>query len=94
MNINKIIKEMPIKPLSDRLVILPIDKEISSSIIIPKGMGEEHKPREGIIVSIGKKVKELKLKDHVIFKYFQPQDIKIKGNKCFIAKEEDVYLRL
>jgi len=94
MNIDKIIKEMPIKPLSNRLVLFPIDKEISSSIIIPEGMGKGREPREGIIIAIGKDVKELKLKDRVIFKYFQPQDIKIKGNHCFIAKEEDIYLKL
>jgi co-chaperonin GroES (HSP10) len=94
MNIDKIIKTMPIKPLLDRLVIVPINKEISSSIIIPEGMGKERKPREGIVVAIGKDVKELKLKDRIIFKYFQPKDIEIKGVRCFIAKEEDVYLKL
>ena len=93
MNIDNIIKKMPIVPLDKSVVVYPIEKELSSSIIIPEGMGNERKPREGIVIAIGKNVKELKIKDKIIFKYFQPQDIEINGNKCFIAKEEDVYLK-
>ena len=94
MDIDKTIKEMPATPLADRVIILPIKKEQESSIVIPEGMGEERKPREGFVVAVGKDVKELKLKDRVIYKYFQPQDVEIKGEKCLIAKEEDIFLKL
>ena len=88
-----------LKPLHDRVVIKPHERETvtSGGIIIPDTAKE--KPQQGKVVAIGKgrvrddgTVQPLDLKegDKILFGKYSGTEIKIDGNDYLIMREEDV----
>ena len=91
--------EVKVKPLGDRLLILPLDeKEVNKGgIIIPDTAKE--KPQEGTVVAVGtgklddsgKKIEfNVKVGDKVLISKYGGTEIKIDGENYLIMREDDV----
>ena len=76
-----------IKPLSDRVVVKPIEveKKTAAGIILPDANKE--KPQEGIVINVGPGKKDepmtLKENDHILFSKYGGTEYKI-GDETFI----------
>ena len=85
---------MKIKPLADRVLILPTKAEevTMSGIIIPDSAKE--KPLRGTVVAAGNGTKEeemiLKENDTVLYGKYAGQEIEIEGEKYLIMRQADV----
>ncbi len=93
VNINKI------KPLSDYLLIEPLEREtkLPSGIVIPDTAKE--KPQEGKVLSIGPGRRDdkgniipmdIKSGDVVMYKKWGGTEVKVEGKDLLLVKEEDV----
>jgi chaperonin GroES len=90
--------KMKIKPLSDKVVIKPLEAEqkTASGIVIPDTAKE--KPAQGEVVAVGPgKVKEgksiamtVKIGDKVLYSKYSPQEVKVDGTEYLIISEEDI----
>ena len=85
---------MNIKPLADRVLILPADAEqkTASGIIIPDSAKE--KPLQGTVKAVGHGTKDeemvLKEGDKVLFGKYSGTEIEFDGVKYLIMKQSDV----
>lgn len=85
---------MNIKPLADRVLVLPADAEqkTASGIIIPDSAKE--KPLQGTVKAIGHGTKDeemvLKEGDTVLFGKYSGTEIEIEGTKYLIMRQSDV----
>ncbi len=90
---------MKVKPLSDNILIEPVDREekTPSGIVIPDTAKE--KPQEGKVVAVGpghfsesgQMIKPgVKVDDRVIYKKWGGNEVKIEGREYLIVKEEDI----
>lgn len=85
---------MNIKPLADRVLILPAPAEevTVAGIIIPDSAKE--KPLKGKVVAAGKGTKDeemvLKEGDTVIFGKYAGTEIEFEGEKYLIMRQNDV----
>lgn len=88
-----------LKPLSDYILIEPLEGEtkLPSGIVIPDSAKE--KPQEGKVISIGSGKRDenvnvipmnVKVWDKVMFKKWGGTDIKFEGKDMLLVKEEDV----
>ena len=88
-----------LRPLSDHMIIKPLDEEkvTSSGIVLPDNATE--KPTRGEILAVGPGKKDekgnympmsVKVGDTVLFKKYGPDEIEIDGEKIMVASEEDV----
>ena len=81
---------MNFKPLNDYVAIKPILAEkTQGGIIIPDSAQE--KPTKGEIVAIGKNVKDLALKDTVLYKEWGGNKFKLDGEEYILMKEEEIF---
>lgn len=90
--------EMNIKPLSDRVVISPLEnaEEKVGSIYIPDTAKE--KPQEGEIVAVGPGKTEdgkliamtVKVGDRVLYGKYAGTEIKKDGKELLIVRESDI----
>jgi chaperonin GroES len=90
---------MEIRPLNDRVLVLPVEKEekTSGGILIPDTAKE--KQQEGKIIAVGPgKVNEkgdrvplnVKKNDRVLFGKYAGNEIKIDGIEHLIMREDDI----
>lgn len=89
---------MKIQPLSDRIVVKPLDSVTMSKggIVIPDTAKE--KPQEGEVVAVGpgklddgeRMPMELKVGDKVIFETWSGKEYKVDGVEYKILREDDV----
>lgn len=85
---------MNIKPLADRVLILPCpaEEKTVSGIIIPDSAKE--KPLKGTVVATGNGTKEeemtLKEGDTVIYGKYAGTEIEFEGEKYIIMRQSDV----
>ncbi len=90
---------MKIKPLSDRVIVEPIEKaeEKKSGIIIPDTAKE--KPQEGKIIAVGpgKRTEDGKLLpmdvkegDKILYGKYSGTEIKIDGKEYLIMHQDDI----
>ena len=89
---------MSIRPLGDRVLVLPIEQEEvkKGGIIIPDSAKE--KPQEGKIVAVGPgkhedgKLVPLNVKkgDRVLYSKYGGTEIKIDGKDHLIMREDDI----
>lgn len=81
---------MKLRPLFDRIIVERIDAEgkTAGGIIIPDTA--KQKPYEGIVMSIGKNVKDVAVGDKVLFSKFTGSEIKVESQVYLIMKEIDV----
>lgn len=94
-------KKFHIKPLSDRVVVKPEEKEgekkLASGIIIPETADKE-KPMKGEVVAVGpgkvddgKRVPlDLKVGDTVLFSKYGYDEVKIDGEEYYILSESSI----
>ena len=93
---------MNIKPLHDRVVVEPLQKEkdgkTKSGIYLPETINKE-RPEEGTIIAVGPgKLNEkgervplsVKKGDRVLFTKYGPNEIKVDEKEYLIAREEDI----
>ena len=84
---------MNIKPLADRVLVLPTAAEAKvGGIIIPDTAKE--KPLRGTIVAAGKGTKDeemvLKEGDEVLFGKYAGTELELEGTKYLIMRQSDV----
>jgi len=89
---------MKVKPLSDNVLIEPLESETktASGIVIPDTAKE--KPQQGRIIAVGpgktengKHIKVgVKEGDKVMYKKWGGNEMKIEGKEFLIVKEEDI----
>jgi chaperonin GroES len=90
---------MKLKPLSDRLVVEPKEREqtTTSGIILPETAAE--KPQEGEVIAVGpgrmdddgKRVAmDVAVGDRVLYAKYGGTEVKVDGKKLLILKESDV----
>ncbi len=88
-----------LKPLADRVIVEPIEREetTASGIILPE-MAKE-KPQEGRVLAVGPGRRdedgeiipmEVKEGDTVLFAKYAGTEVKIDGRKLLILKESDI----
>ena len=90
---------MNLKPLGDRIVVEPAEREerTPSGIILPETAKE--KPQEGTVVSVGPGRKDddgdripmdVALGDKVLYAKYGGTEVKLDNKKYLILKESDV----
>jgi chaperonin GroES len=87
-----------IKPLADRVVVKPLEREETTKggIVIPDTAKE--RPQEGEVVAVGpgkyedgKRVPmEVKVGDRVLFAKYGGTEIKIDGEEYLVLRESDI----
>ena len=90
---------MQLKPLGDRLVVEPKEKETTtaSGLVLPDTASE--KPQQGTVIAVGPGPRDedgeyismdVKEGDTVLFAKYAGTEIKVDGKKVLILKESDV----
>jgi len=88
-----------IKPLGDRVLIEPVEKEemTASGIVLPETAKE--KPQEGMVLAVGpgrmldngeRASMEVKVKDTVLYAKYAGTEIKREDKKYLIVSEKDI----
>jgi chaperonin GroES len=91
--------KLNLKPLGDRVVVEPLEKEerTASGIILPETAKE--KPQEGEILAVGSGRRDedgklipmdVKKGDTVLFAKYAGTEVKIEDKKLLILKESDI----
>jgi chaperonin GroES len=91
--------KLNLKPLGDRVVVEPLEKEerTASGIILPETAKE--KPQEGEILAVGAGRRDedgklvpmdVKKGDTVLFAKYAGTEVKIEDKKLLILKESDI----
>jgi chaperonin GroES len=87
--------EVNIKPLADRVVVMPAEAETktASGIIIPDTAKE--KPQRGTVVAVGNGKKDepmtLKVGDAVLYGKYSGTEVQIDGKDYLIMRESDIF---
>ena len=92
-------KKLSLKPLADRLVVEPVEKEerTASGIILPETAKE--KPQEGTVLAAGpgrtddegKRIAmDIKVGNVVLYAKYSGTEVKIDDKKLLILKESDI----
>ena len=85
---------MSIKPLADRVLVMPAaaEEKTVSGIIIPDTAKE--KPLKGEVISVGSGTKDeemvLKAGDHVLYGKYAGTEIELDGEKYLIMRQSDI----
>jgi len=87
-----------IKPVGDRVIIEPIEKEVTtaSGIILPDSAKE--KPQEGRVVAVGSRRNEkgerealdVKEGDRIVFSKYSGTELKYQEKEYLILRESDI----
>ena len=86
--------EVNIKPLADRVLVVPAPAETttSSGIIIPDTAQE--KPQKGTVVAVGDGKKDepltVKVGDNVLYGKYSGTELKFEGKDYMIMRESDI----
>ena len=91
---------MQVKPLSDRVLVRPLDstETTKAGIIIPDTV-EKEKSEKGEVVAIGpgkrlddgtRAAMSVKVGDKIMFKKYSPDEIKVEGKEYTILEESDI----
>ncbi len=85
---------MNIKPLADRVLILPMaaEEKTIGGIIIPDTAKE--KPLQGKVVAVGNGTKDeemvIAVGDHVLYGKYSGTELELEGEKYLIMRQSDV----
>lgn len=100
MLIQKILKIMKFKPLSNHVFIEPTEEEaVTKSGIVLPDTAEKEKPVKGKIIAAGPgKVTEkgdltpmsVKVGDMVLFRKYGPDEVELDGKKYLVGDENDI----
>jgi chaperonin GroES len=91
---------MNMKPISNRLIIEPLEleKTTKSGIVLPDSADKE-KPTQGKIIAVGPGKRSekgdiipmtVKVGDTVLFKKYGPDEIEVDGKKLLVGDEDDI----
>jgi len=91
---------MQLKPVSDHIVLKPMDKETTttSGIIIPETVDKE-RPEQAEVLSVGpgkmlengqRQPIEVRVGQKVLFKKYAPDEFEIDGQTYLVIRGEDV----
>lgn len=86
---------MNIKPLGDRVLIMPApaEEKTASGLIIPDNAKE--KPQKGEVMAVGPGTKDesmtVKVGDTVLYGKYSGTDLSYEGKEYKIMKESDIY---
>ena len=86
--------KLNIKPLADRVVVIPLEAETktASGIIIPNTTKE--KPQKGTIVAVGPGTKDdpitVKVGNTVLYGKYAGTELRLDGTDYLIMRESDV----
>ncbi len=86
--------KLSIQPLSDRVVIKPLEAETqtASGLYIPDSAKE--KPQQGEVVAVGKGTKDepttVKIGDTVLYGKYAGTELKLDGGEYLIMRESDI----
>ncbi len=91
---------MKINPLSDNVLVTPIEGEekTKAGILLPDTV-EKEKPEQGKVVAVGPgkylssgKIKPLDVKvgDIILFTKYGPTEIKVENKQYLIVKEDEI----
>ena len=92
-------KVKDIKPLADRVLVEPVEKEetTASGIVLPETAKE--KPQEGVVLAVGsgrlmedgtRAPMEVKVKDRVLYAKYAGTELKRDDKKYLILGEKDI----
>ncbi|NOX64029.1 MAG: co-chaperone GroES [Chloroflexi bacterium] len=90
---------MKLRPLGDRVVVEPIEKETTtpSGIVLPETAKE--KPQEGKVIAVGPGARndkgerlalDVNVDDVVLYAKYSGTEVKLNGNKYLILRENDI----
>ncbi len=90
---------MKIRPLGDRILVEPVEKEetIAGGLLLPETAKE--KPQQGNVLAAGEGRRDddgkripmdVKVGDKVLFAKYAGTEIKLDGKKLLIMKEADI----
>lgn len=90
---------MNLRPLGDRLVVQPIEKEATtpSGIVLPESAKE--KPQEGRVLAVGPGARndkgerlplDVKVDDVVLYAKYAGTEVKVDDEKLLILRESDI----
>jgi len=90
---------MNLKPLGDRLVVEPKEREqtTASGLVLPETAAE--KPQEGEVIAVGpgrrdddgnRVAMDVEVGNRVLYAKYGGTEVKIEGKKLLILKESDV----
>lgn len=90
---------MKLKPLGDRVVVEPIEREemTASGIYVPETAKE--KPQEGTVIAVGPGRRDedgdyvdmdVKVGDRVLYAKYAGTEVKLEDKKVLILKETDI----
>ncbi len=90
---------MKLRPLGDRVVVEPIEKETTtpSGIVLPETAKE--KPQEGKVIAVGPGARndkgerlalDVKVDDIVLYAKYSGTEVKLNGSKYLILRENDI----
>ena len=85
---------MSLKPINDRVVVLPAaaDAKTSGGIIIPDTAKE--KPQKGKIIAVGPGKDDIKMTvkkgDTVLYGKYAGQELEYEGKEYLIMREDDI----
>ena len=90
---------MKLRPLSDRIVVKPIEREAktASGIILPESARE--KPQEGEVIAVGPGARnekgehmalDIHIGDTVLYAKYAGTEVKLDDEKCLILRETDI----
>lgn len=85
---------MNIKPLADRVLILPMaaEEKTIGGIIIPDTAKE--KPLQGKVIAVGNGTKDeemvIAVGDHVLYGKYSGTELELEGEKYLIMRQSDV----
>jgi len=90
---------MPIKPLSDHILVEPIREEKKKGGIILPDTVEKERSEKGKVIAVGpgkrdkdgKRVPiDVKKGDVVLFTKYSPNEVKVDGKEYLVIKEDDI----
>ncbi|MBI2592280.1 co-chaperone GroES [Candidatus Saccharibacteria bacterium] len=79
-----------LQPLADWVVAEQEEAvtKTASGLYLPNKAAE--KPKIAKVLKVGKKVKEIKVGDRIVYKSYSTTDIKLGGTEYVLVKEEDI----
>ena len=79
-----------LKPLSDYVVatVEAAETKTASGFYLPDSAQE--KPKTAGVIAVGPDVKQVKIKDQIVYKSYSPTELKIGNTEYILVKEEDV----
>lgn len=79
-----------IKPLAEWVVAQPeaAQEKTASGIYLPENAKE--KPKTAVVVAVGPKVKDVKVKDRILYKEYSTTEVKMDSDEYLLVKEEDI----